>query len=237
MKSTRSWPVVLMAVTLGLPWVSARRANAQGPSSGPDLAGAAAMDALQKSLATVRATKDFQLMGLTSRSEMEQVTLGRPMQVREIGYDNLLSYREGSDVASVFTGPDQLLYPVVVRGEVRSSLTLVRNGQEWRLTTYGDVGRTREIEKTRLGVVQRAGESGRGEAAVSLASVPAFGLYLVALARDGRTLLSPVSASVPAGLELNDSMEESEAIARLSAYAKDFDKKYGDGIRKKQLVK
>ncbi len=231
MRALRNVSIALLMLALSVAQPPA--AASEEPAEVPEVAGAAALGALEDSLTLVRRSKNYELMGLGSRAEISQANLGAPLRVHEWGYDKLVAYRKGDDT-DVTAGPEQLLYPVTVGGEVRSSITLARDGDDWRLTTYGDAGRTLEIEKTRLGAAQVAGAG--GDATYSLVSVPAFNLYFVATTRGGRTTLSPVEASVPADLELAGEIEEGELVERLSAYAKAFDAEYGEDIRKRQLV-
>lgn len=199
---------------------------------------AVALAALQQALDVVRKTKSYSLMGMMSAEESKEAVLGTPLPIREIGYNSLLKYKEGSDPKSVFVaGPEQMLYPVLVKDEVRSSLTLVKKEQTWQMTSYGDADRTTEIEKARMILREETGGRDINEVSYSLVTVPAFGLYFVAQTQGDRTLLKPVNPMVAADLGLEGLIEEKALISRLSAYTKEFEEKYGEAIRQRRLVK
>lgn len=232
--SKRSLPLVVVAL---VSWFSpVRSAEAQTAEQAPRNAGAAAQSALAQGLDLVRTTKDYHLLGLRSAQETRQVVLGSPMRVREIGYDRLLAFEMNADPATVYTGPEQLFYPVLVGGEVRAGITVVAVEGTWRTVGLGDASRAQAIQEAKLGLGAELGRRDSDTGVYALVSVPAFQLLFVEATGDRGTLFRPLSQQVPQELEIDKTLEESEVIARLSEYAKRFDAEYGERIRARELV-
>ncbi len=233
-----SWlTVIASGLAIGVPFAFPSEADAQVPTARMKLQRSAASSALTGIVATVRSSKNYGLLGLRSKEESEQVELGDSMRVREIGYDRLVAFKKGDKPERVFTETDQVIFYVRVKGQTRASMTFVHDGKDWRLTTYGDAGRTQAVEKTRAAVGGRLGASKMSDVSFSLVSVPAFNLYFLSFGKDGRGQMTLISPYAPPELKLEGDMTETEVMERLSAYAKAFEAEYGAEIRKRKLVK
>ncbi len=193
----------------------------------------AAQGALRTAVAASRKAKTLDTLGLRSRKEADQATLGDAMAVREIGYDKLLALQPGADPATVFVGPPQVLYAVMVGSEPRSALTMVRKDSAWELSSYGDAERVASIFRAREALRT---DAGGGADQTNLVVVPAFRLEFVVETRGDRTLLRPVVPGAAAEAGIKGTMEATKAIELLAAHAREFEKKYGEGIRQRRLV-
>ena len=203
----------------------------------PEAAVKSAQQAFQQALSTTQKTQTYEAMGLRSEAESRQAVLGAPIVLQEIGYDKLLAYQPNHPLQSVFTGPINWLFPVMVGQSARSLITMVKNGEVWRMTSYGDPDRARAIEAARA-ALQKEKASGAGPAPpFSLISVPAFQFDLVAATLESKTYLSALSPTLAAEFNLPPIAELPEVVGKLSLYAKDFDAKYGEQIRQRRLAK
>lgn len=203
----------------------------------PEAALKSAQQAFQMALGTTQKTQTFDAMGMRSEAELRQAVLGAPIPLREIGYDKLVIHQPGNPPQSVFVGPEQVLFPVLVGKSARSLITMVRSGDEWRMTSYGDPDRAAAIEAAKAALQKETAVSTAQAPSFSLISVPAFQFDLVAVSLGQKTYLSALSAAVAAEFGLPAMVELPEAVNKLSTYAKAFDAKYGEQIRQRQLAK
>jgi hypothetical protein len=234
MKTYQMKRLVVVAFVLAL---TAMSVAAQEIPRIPEDALKSAQQAFQTALATTRKTGTFEAMGLRSEAESRQAVLGAPIILREVGYDKLVAYQPGNPPQGVFTGPDQLLFPVMVGNRARSLITMVKSGAEWRMTAYGDSDRARAIEAAQAGLQKEKAFGPSAAPSFSVVSVPAFQFDLVAAALGPKTYLSALSPAVAAEFGLPPTAELPEVVNKLSLYAKDFDAKYGEQIRQRRLAK
>jgi hypothetical protein len=226
--------LVVAAFVLAL---AAMSAAAQEIPRIPEAALKSAQDAFQMALATTQKTGTFEAMGLRSDAESRQAAMGAPIILQEVGYDKLVAYQPGNPPQSVFAGPEQLLFPVMVGKSARALITMAKSGEAWRMTSYGDPDRAMAIEAARA-ALQKEKASGASPAPPSrIVSVPAFQFDLVAAVLGSKTYLSALSPTVAAEFGLPPIAELPEVVNKLSVYAKDFDAKYGEQIRQRKLAK
>lgn len=203
----------------------------------PEAALKSAQQAFQLALGTTQKTQTFEAMGLRSEAESRQAVLGTPIALQEIGYDKLVAYQPGSPPQSVFAGPDQVLFPVMVGKSARSLITMAKSGEGWRMTSYGDPDRAAAIGAAKAALQKEKAVGSSQASSFSVVSVPAFQFDLVAATLGPKTYLSALSPTVAAEFGLSALSEFTEVVSKLSAYAKTFDAKYGEQIRQKQLTK
>lgn len=228
----RRGPTVLLALLALGPAAASAQGITTMPAPQAEVA-PAAEEALRTAIAVSRKSKTLGTLGLRSADEAKRATLGAPIPIREVGYDRLLAWKPGADPESVFVGPPQVLYPVMVGSEARSALTLVRKEAGWELTGYGDVERIASIFLAREALRKDAGGAADQ---TSLVAVPAFRLELVAETRGDRTLLRPVVPAAAADAGIRGTTAAPQAIEVLAAHAREYDQRYGDAIRERRLV-
>ena len=234
MKTRRMNCLVVAALILALMVVSA--AGQEIPRI-PEAALKSAQEAFQLALSTTQKTQTFEVMGLRSEGESRQAVLGPPIILQEIGYDKLVAYQPGNPPQSVFAGPDQLLFPVMVGKNARSLITMVKSDEAWRLTSYGDPDRAGAIEAAKAALQREKAFGASSAPSFRVVSVPAFQFDLVAATLGVKTYLSALSPTVAAEFGLPPIAELPEVVSKLSLYAKDFDAQYGDQIRQRQIAK
>lgn len=234
MKTHRMKRMVAAACIVAVMGVSA---VAQEVPRVPEAALKSAQQAFQLALGTTQRTQTFDAMGLRSEAESRQAVLGAPIALQEIGYDKLVAYQPGNPPQSVFAGPDQALFPVMVGKSARSLITMARSGEGWRMTAYGDSDRASAIEAAKAALQKEKTVSSSQTPSYSVISVPSFQFDLVAATLGPKTYLSALNPPVAAEFGLPALAEFPEVVSKLSAYAKAFDAKYGEQIRQKQLTK
>jgi hypothetical protein len=87
--------------------------------------------------------------GFDSLGEVWQAELGRPMAVFYIRPDQLRSSYAGKDASWRLVSPESI-YPLIVNGQVRSSVTVVKTGERaYRAAGFGDAALVKRLSRYR----------------------------------------------------------------------------------------
>ena len=81
--------------------------------------------------------ENFRRMGFESLEEVRSVTLGAPMQDFIVRLDKLKKYEPGVNPDELLTATNQVIYPVLVKDQVRSSITISKTGESWKAVSFG----------------------------------------------------------------------------------------------------
>ena len=117
-------------------------------------------------------------LGLTP-GEGANATLGQQYEVFTVGLDQLRAYRPGVAAASLLNASPNVVIPILVNGQVRSSMTITRTEQGYVASEIGGAGL--------MQATARAAERTPGD---FLVRVPALGLQFVGHREGDRVMLS-----------------------------------------------
>jgi hypothetical protein len=134
-------------------------------------------------LRQLAATPNFRALGFTSSEEAARAQLGPRYEVFVIGLDALRAYRPEAPADSLLVASSETVFPVLVDGQVRSSMTVTRTPQGFAPTAFGAAAMIRST----------MGARGRAEGDF-LVRVPALGLQFIGSRAEGRLLLTAVVA-------------------------------------------
>src|SRR5262249_27364332 len=111
-----------------------QRETPKPPSAQPQEAAANALTVLQKLVTD----QNYRALGFESADEVKEAQLGQPLAVYYVGLEKLKAYREGTDVNSLLAPYAETIYPVTVRGNVRSSVTIVHKDAGYEPASFGN---------------------------------------------------------------------------------------------------
>lgn len=217
-------------------------------------------EAARKALETLPGlvnAENFTAMGFTSVEEARSATLGTPVPLRTVSYNKLLQYQPGAPLTQLFEGPEQFVYPVMVGQAVRTSIVVAQQPDGWRIGTVGDrylaslIGQSTQQPGAPTAAASptasptpaaspTATATPTSEAVsrrVELISIPGIGVDLISFTEGDQRMLQPANDLPEAQLVRGRAVREQDALAALSNYAREFDRKYGEEIRKRRLVK
>jgi hypothetical protein len=129
------------------------------------------------------AGEDFRTLGLESSDEAANATLGQKYDLFIVGLDSLRGYKAGADPAGLLTASPDSIFPVLVKGQVRSSITVTRSEGGFVASEVGGAG----VMQTTARVAERT----PGD---FLVRVPALGLQFVGRRANDRVLLTLTTA-------------------------------------------
>ena len=128
-------------------------------------------------------------MGFESLSDVRSATLGDPLVIFYVRLDSLRKYQSGGDAFGLLTAGDEILYPVLVRGETRSSITLGRNPGGWKGLSYGGSNAARLTWRM---VNDRRKRAAPAAERYFLVGVPALDVQFIGFEETGELRLIPL---------------------------------------------
>lgn len=164
---------------------------AQNPA-GVDVAAVArdSAAAARQSLSTLAALshgENATRLGFRTADEAARSDLGAPLSDFIVGLDDLRAWQPGKDPMSLLRATGLVVYPVTVGGTVRSSVTLTRQGNEWKAVSFGAPAQTLAVAGARDNVVK----TGVAAASIFQVRIPAFNLVFIGYVTGGRLMLVP----------------------------------------------
>lgn len=175
-----------------------------------------AEESAAKSLDAVRrlaTAENYRKLGFESLEEIERMTLGTPIAVYFVGLETIQKFKPEDDPNTLLTAPHEMIYPVLVDGNVRCSLGLKEQGGEWQVRTYGRPRLSRALVKIRDG---QAAASQEDYFAVEIPS-----MYFVFIGRKNgeALLLTHVHDHEELGFKSGETAPAAEVFAKIATAA------------------
>jgi hypothetical protein len=148
------------------------------PAAQPQEAASNAIGVLQK-LVTAENYRSF---GFESADEVKEAQLGQPLPVSTIGLDKLKSSQSGAEPNSLLATSPETIYPVIVRGNVRSGVTIVHKAAGYEPASFGNAEIVKALSR------YRQGQSGNE----FVVRIPAFNMYYLARRVENQLILVPI---------------------------------------------
>ena len=146
----------------------------------PQQAASNALSVLQKLIND----QNYRTMGFDSVDEVKQAQLGQPFAVSTIGLEQLKSYRTGANANSLLANSAETIYPVLVRGQVKSSVTIVQKQDGYQPSSFGNAEIIKSLAR------YRQGEFAASEFVVR---VLALNMYFLGRHVEDRLFLTPIT--------------------------------------------
>ncbi len=149
------------------------------PAAQPQEAASNAIGVLQKLVTD----QNYRSFGFESADEVKEAQLGQPLPISTIGLDKLKSAQSGAEPNSLLTTSPETIYPVTVRGNVRSGVTVVHKGAGYEPASFGNAEIVKALSR------YRQKEAAGNEFVVR---VPAFNMYYLARRVENQLILVPI---------------------------------------------
>jgi hypothetical protein len=183
--------------------------NEQQPAADPQTA---AMQALETFRQLVN-DANYRELGFESPREVDDATLGEPLEVVFVRLDQLREYQLSINPEDLLNNLNQMSFPVLVHEGARSSI-VVQQQQDgrWRSTMLGNGALARQIEDVR-GLVP-------GEEPQRLVHVGALGLHFLASRADDRLMFTALATDPSLRLRAGMTEPADTVLARLVPFAR-----------------
>lgn len=152
-------------------------------------------------------------LGFESAAEIAEAKLGSPLPVRRVGLKQLSNFNKekNDDPNELLVDTHTSIYPVEVKGAVRSSLTVSQSGKEgtWRWMKRGAPHLISQIERFRTADTS------------FILFIPGFHLHFLGSGSGNNLMLTPISPITLDGLDLKagQALSAREMFFKLSPVA------------------
>lgn len=135
-------------------------------------------------------TKDnYRQMGFESPEEVRSATLGTPIQDFMVQLDKLKKYESGSRPDELLTATSQVIYPVLVKGQVRSSITLSKTKESWQAVSFGSTNFVKLVSST---LMESSKVTELDYSSYFIVRVPSLNLFFLGFRSNNELMLVPL---------------------------------------------
>lgn len=183
----------------------------------PSAAAAASMGDLANLVATGGGTK----RGFSSAAEVTSSALADGLPVSFVGLNSLTAFKPGADSKGLATDTHQILYPISVGNDVRSSVT-VQQGQDgkWQAVRFGRA----TIAKTSHSALLKAKAAATVDSgSLSLIEIPTVHAYLLSYQNKGTQVVTPLVDIPGTSYKAGEPQPAAEVFAALQPIAASLD--------------
>jgi hypothetical protein len=182
---------------------------------------AAAATASLATLAELAAKGPPGRRGFNSIGEVQFATLATSLPVFMVRLDSLRAYQSGQDTRALLFDKQEVMYPITVNGEVRSSVvTRKRADGLWEAAAFGRGNVAKAVHIGRQGV---SANRGIAESSVSLIEIPTLSARLLGHDERGVLMLTPVYDVPGTAFHAGETHSASEVFAALQPLAAQVD--------------
>ena len=171
----------------------ATHANAQERNvPAKEIQSAAIQSTAQRALETFSqlVTKEnFKQMGFDSPDEVRTAALGMPLHDYLVQLDVLKKYEPGSKTDELLTATNQIVYPILVNNQVKSSITISKTKESWQAVSFGGSSFVKMLSKT---LTENSRETGLAYSAYFIVRVPSLNLFFLGYRVKDELMLVPI---------------------------------------------
>ena len=172
------------------------------------MAGEKSLDSFRK----VVTEKNFQKMGFNSLEEVRMAELGKELGVFIIGLNDLKNFKQETILMDIIQFGNEVLIPVNVKNEVRSSIMLTKSGDSWETASYGGSNKIKLLVNT---ISRIRGDSPEMSGEFRVIVIPAMNLYFIGLMNKDTFFLAPVLDDESLGFKAGSVMNAEEVLLKL----------------------
>jgi hypothetical protein len=202
----------LIAARLLLPLLTVACQNEGKPPPPPASNAGQAADAALGVLRQLVTPQNYRGMGFDSIDQVSRAQLGAPLAVSNIGLDRLKQYQPSADPATLLVPSNEAVYPVVVDGTVKSSLTIIRKGNGYVPAAFGNGDLSKRLGRYR----QAAG------ADAFIVRVPALNFYFLGHRAAEGLFLTPLVSDPRLKLAEGRPQSANQVLAQLVPIARAY---------------
>ena len=151
-------------------------------------------------------------MGFDRPEDAQKAALGSPLATHMIRLDALQKYQPGTKVNALLGPTQEFMFPVLVDGTTRSSISMVLIKGSWRPASFGAPFLSRELVKVREA---RGRDAEVAAPAMFLVKVPALKVHFIAYRKDGGLFFASVVDDRRFGFKAGEAMPAEKAIEKM----------------------
>ena len=159
---------------------------------------------------------NFQKMGFRSVAEVKEASLGRPLLVSRIQLNELKEFTQGADPAKLVHSGDRVLYPVLVRNEIRSAVQMDKSAEQWSVSSYGGDNKMKLFSDA---IARLSTVPANADMEYQIVAIPAMNLFFIAMQKENKLYLTPVLDDETYGLKAGETVPAESILPRLAGIA------------------
>jgi hypothetical protein len=159
-------------------------------------------------------------LGFGDVAEVRRATLGVPTFEFVVPLDELARYQSGTDPNPLLKSRNELKYPILVDGAVRSSVSIALVNNVWKEVSLGTPRLTQFIDAARAAKMT---ELGRAASTFFVVRVPALKVILLGHTDGGALFLTPIIDDARVGLQRGQTLAADVVFTRLVPLAQGHD--------------
>jgi len=166
-------------------------------------------------------TKDnYRQMGFETPSDVGKATLDSPLIDFMVQLDQLKKYASGNKPEDLLAATGDIYFPVLVNGQVRSTITLAKVKDVWQAVSFGSSDFMTLVSTT---LRENAKRTGLPYAAHFVVRVPALSLFFLGYRADNQLMLVPLLDNAKLGFQAGVAMKADEAFTAVLPEAREHD--------------
>lgn len=166
-------------------------------------------------------TKDnYRQMGFESPEEVRSATLGTPIQDFMVQLDRLKKYESGSRPDELLTATSQVIYPVLVKDKVRSSITISKTKESWQAVSFGGPNFVKLVSST---LMESSKVTELDYSSYFIVRVPSLNLFFLGFRSNNELMLVPLMDDTKLKFKAGVSMKAERVFSTILPDAKAHD--------------
>ena len=161
-------------------------------------------------------------------ARLEKGEAGAPVQVSELDFNKLMAGDSTQDIRQILSGNSNTIIPIIADNQVVTSVELVQEAKGWRIAGINNAAYLNGLRSIRETLKDTPAEK------IAVYDVPNLNAKVFVVTG---TQGDMYFADYPGRISPNERMDLAKLTSVLQADAREFYAKYGDLIRKQQLVK
>ena len=161
--------------------------------------------------------ENYKRMGFEDPEEVRTATLGAPLQDFIVRLDKLKSYAPGGRLDELLTATDQVIYPVLVKDQVRSSITISKTGESWQAVSFGGPNFIKLISST---LKENTKTTRLDSSAYQVIRVPSLNLFFLGFRLNNELVFVPVTDNARLKFRAGAGMKAENVFSALLPEAK-----------------
>ena len=173
-----------------------------------------------KSFSQLVTKENYRQMGFESPEEVHSATLGTPIQDFMVRLDRLKKYEPGSKPYELLTATSQVIYPVLVKDKVRSSITISKTKESWQAVSFGGPNFVKLVSST---LMESSKVTGLDYSSYFIVRVPSLNLFFLGFRSNNELMLVPLMDDTRLKFKAGVSMKAERVFSTILPDAKAHD--------------
>ena len=196
----------------------------------------ASYEAASKGIETFKLLVDedsFRTMGFESFDEIGDMELGEMIPIVTFSLKKLKTYetgdlpitfidnyQAGDDYQAIINKIDEVIYPVFAKGELRSSIGLLKNQGNWQAVNYGDEAIVKAIKRVKDEIMADPASKYTN---FFLVELPAMHISLMGYREDGIMMMTSIYDTETYGLKAGKILPAEQVLPQLAEHIREFE--------------